>query len=156
MKEYMPLIEQKLTEGGSVLFTAPGTSMLPLLHNSDVELTAVTGALKKLDIALYHRRSGQFVLHRVIRVNADGSYAMCGDNQTAVESPIQHNQIIAKLLCYAHNGNMIPVHDPTYLRYARRRARSRPFRAAYTLLRRGLYKTYRLIREIFHKKQTKN
>ena len=38
------------------------------------------GALKKYDVALYHRPTGEYVLHRVLKV-LDGAYVICGDNR---------------------------------------------------------------------------
>ncbi|MCL2694835.1 MAG: S24/S26 family peptidase [Clostridiales bacterium] len=131
MEDCLPVIARKLAEGGSVQLTAPGTSMLPLLENSVVELTVANGPLKKHDIALYRRMDGEerFVLHRVIRTRTDGSYAMCGDNQVLIESPIWPAQVIAKVSRFEQNGIMVSVDDPRYRRYARRRVASRPFRA---------------------------
>ena len=56
--------------------------MEPLLHHrrSTVVINAVSGPLKRYDVALYHRPQGAYVLHRVIKV-LDGSYLIQGDNR---------------------------------------------------------------------------
>ena len=128
-EDCMPLLVRQLESGGIVRFTAHGKSMLPLLGDSVVELTAAPRLLQKGDMALYRRTDGQFVLHRVMRVSADGSYVMCGDNQYWLESPILHEQVLAKVLRFAQNDAMISVENAVYRRYVRRRIFSRPLRA---------------------------
>ena len=71
--------------------------MLPLIkqgRDSVVLKRNFDSTAKKLDIAFYRRENGQFVLHRVMRVESDGSYVMCGDNQTQLEYGIRSEQII--------------------------------------------------------------
>ena len=58
-------------------------------------LTMIADIAKKHDIAFYRRKNGQFVLHRVMRMCSDGTYIMCGDNQTFLEKGIEATQIIA-------------------------------------------------------------
>ena len=56
--------------------------MEPLLHNrkSTVVIEAKQDRLKKYDVALYRRPTGEYVLHRVLKV-LDGAYLICGDNR---------------------------------------------------------------------------
>lgn len=79
-----------------------GNSMAPFLrHGEDtVFLTAVKRPLKVGDIALYQRRSGGYVLHRICAVEQDGTYAMVGDGQKTVEHGVRREQIFA-LVCRA-------------------------------------------------------
>ena len=71
--------------------------MLPLIvqdRDSVVLMRNKETPAKKHDIVFYRRKSGQFVLHRVMKVEKDGSYTMCGDNQTVLEKGIEKEQII--------------------------------------------------------------
>ena len=74
--------------------------MLPLIKQDvdSVVLVSVDGGLlKKHDIAFYRRDNGQFVLHRVMSCEGDGTYTMCGDNQTYLEPGVRADQIIARV-----------------------------------------------------------
>ena len=75
-------IEEELARNGHSFFQTVGDSMEPLLHNrkSTVIIQAKKAPLKKYDVALYHRPTGEYVLHRVLKV-LDGAYVICGDNR---------------------------------------------------------------------------
>lgn len=75
-------IEQELAAHGHSFFQTVGDSMEPLLHNrrSTVVIQAKQGRLKPYDVALYRRPSGEYVLHRVLRVLENG-YLIRGDNR---------------------------------------------------------------------------
>lgn len=91
-------IEDVLKSGGEFRMYPKGTSMLPLIvqtRDSVVLVRNFDTPAKKHDIAFYRRKSGQFVLHRVMDVCEDGTYTMCGDNQTQLERGIEKDQIIA-------------------------------------------------------------
>lgn len=90
------LIEQYIEDNGEFVAIPVGTSMWPLLRNrrDTVHLVKYTGNLKKYDIALYKRETGEQVLHRCLGANCEG-YIMCGDNQTYKEFAVKENQIIA-------------------------------------------------------------
>ena len=71
--------------------------MMPLLRQGkdSVILIKSETAPQKRDILFYKRSSGQFVLHRIVGLSKDGSYVLCGDNQTALEKGITDEMIIA-------------------------------------------------------------
>lgn len=83
-----------LASGGEFRFYPRGVSMLPLLRQGvdSIALISAPQKLKKRDIPLYIRENGQYVLHRVIGLDADG-YIMCGDNQTTPERGISHDRV---------------------------------------------------------------
>lgn len=92
----VPLMLEQLKKGHTVRFTAHGQSMLPLIKDgTPVTLVSAPDTLRAGDIPFYRRASGQYVLHRVIRVEKDGTYTMCGDNQSAPERGIRPHQILA-------------------------------------------------------------
>ena len=91
-----PIILEKLSNGGSVILPAAGTSMQPMVINKrdSLELSAAAGRLKKNDLPLYRRDNGQFVMHRIVGFDKNGDYIMCGDNQFRKEHHIREDQII--------------------------------------------------------------
>lgn len=131
LEDVFPIIAEKLSSGGEVTFGPKGTSMLPLIVQGKdrVTLTAAHGRLKKYDLPLYRRENGQFVLHRVVAVNKDGTYTMCGDNQYIREYGITDSRIIGVVKIINHGGEEISVSDIRYKCYCR-------FIVAYRRLRR--------------------
>lgn len=73
-----------------------GNSMSPfLIHNRDtVYLSRLTGPIKRGQMLLYRRSNGQYVLHRVYRIQKD-SITMIGDAQTVLETGIRPEQVMA-------------------------------------------------------------
>lgn len=90
------LIEKYIEENGDFIATPVGTSMWPLLRNrrDTVYLVKYEGNLKKYDLPIYKRTTGEQVMHRCIDILPDG-YVMCGDNQCAEEFGVTDEQIIA-------------------------------------------------------------
>ena len=66
---------------------------------------------------LYLRDNGQFVLHRVHNINADGTFNMCGDNQWNLEKGIRPDQIIGTVISIQRSGKIIKVSNPLYRIY---------------------------------------
>ena len=86
-QEYLDTVCDLLRQGEtSVAVPVAGGSMIPFLHHGDtVYLDLPRFPLRRGDILLYTRPSGQYILHRVIQVNADGSLWMSGDAQMQLE-----------------------------------------------------------------------
>lgn len=80
-------IEQVLADTGRGFFQTVGDSMEPMLHNrkSTVVLEAARRPLERMEVALYRRPAGAYVLHRVVEVTKDG-YRIRGDNRTWTET----------------------------------------------------------------------
>lgn len=74
-------IEQQLEQNGHGFFQTVGDSMEPLLHNrkSTVVIEKKKTQLNKYDVVLFKRTTGEYVLHRVVRILQD-AYLICGDN----------------------------------------------------------------------------
>ena len=68
LEALMPLILEQLEAGKNVRFSPRGISMLPMLRQGvdSVVLSPLPSRLKKYDLPLYRRKSGQYVLHRVV------------------------------------------------------------------------------------------
>ena len=100
LADAIDVIEEILNAGGEFRMYPKGTSMLPLIvqgRDSVVLRKRVESPdepLKRHDIAFYRRANGQFVLHRVMRVQRNGCYTMCGDNQLELEKDLLPSQII--------------------------------------------------------------
>lgn len=102
--------EDILARDGKLVYTGKGTSMLPLLrqHRDLVIIEPPRGPLRKYDIPLYRRDTGEYVLHRVVQVRRDG-YVLCGDNQWRREFGITDRHIIGVLTAFVRDGKEIPV-----------------------------------------------
>lgn len=111
-----PLIRETLAAGGAFRMTITGTSNLPTLTGGrdQVTLTQVNGSLRKYDLPLYQRDNGQYILHRVVSVQKDGTYTCCGDHQWIRESGIRPNQIIGCVSEICRNGKQFPVQNRAY------------------------------------------
>ena len=100
--------KEVLQKNGVLSFTPGGISMWPIISNraDTVIIKPVEGRLKKYDVAFYTRSSGQYVLHRVMRVNPD-SYDMCGDSETAVEKAVPAQAVFGIMEGYYKNKKYI-------------------------------------------------
>lgn len=104
-----PIILEKLSNGGSVILPAAGTSMQPMVINrrDSLEISAVAGRLEKNDLPLYCRDNGQFVMHRIVGFDKNGDYIMCGDNQFRKEHHIREDQIIGLVKGFTRKNRYI-------------------------------------------------
>ena len=78
---------------------------------------ALLSAIKKYDILLYRRDSGQYVLHRVLKVRRD-DYVICGDNRWKCEYGITDRHVIGVLTAIIRDGKEIPMCDGRFRLYA--------------------------------------
>ena len=107
--------EDVIERDGRLVYTNVGDSMLPFIRQ-DRDLVVIEkprGRLKKHDIAFYKRDGGEYVLHRVIKVTADG-YVIRGDNRYFNEQGITDRHVIGVLTAIVHDGREIPVTAPGY------------------------------------------
>ena len=99
LEEMLPLMLDVLKSGGEFSFYPQGTSMLPLLREgTDSVILRTCGGIKKNNIYLYKRNNGDYVLHRAIKLCADGTLCFCGDNQSIIERGVHREQIIAQVV----------------------------------------------------------
>lgn len=110
--------EEQLATTGKLIYTNKGDSMMPLIKQGRdlVIIEPVHSRLKKYDVPLYKRDSGQYVLHRIMKVRKD-DYVMCGDNRWVKEYGITDKHIIGVLTGVVHDGKTIPVTDRKYQFY---------------------------------------
>lgn len=112
---------EKLAAEGVVIFTSTGTSMLPTLRDRKDQVCIVRAPepLRKYDLPFYIRDTGQYVLHRIVKVNADGTYTLRGDHQMVNEPGIRPDQIIGQVKGFWRNGRYIACDNPWYRLYCR-------------------------------------
>ena len=118
--------EEILDSKGELIYSNVGDSMSPLIRPGDLLIIKKhSGPLKKYDVPLYKRDSGQYVLHRVIKTR--GGYVMCGDNRYQKETGITDRHILGILTAIVRGGETLPLDAPEFRRYEktlpRRRAR---------------------------------
>lgn len=142
LEELLPVIAGTLAAGGTVRLPITGTSMLPLLvaGRDTVVLAPIHGTLQTYDLPLYRRENGAFVLHRVVRVENDGTYTCCGDNQWVKETGIRHSQLIGVVTRICRKGREFPVTAKRYRLYVRVWALLFPIRRYLVALRGKLRK----------------
>ncbi len=109
--ELFPLIEETIKKGDSFSFLAFGNSMKPYIKNGThiVTLSPITTPCKKNDVIFYRRDDGPFVLHRIVAIEKNGTFTLCGDNQFSLEKGVRKDQIIARLSALEKNGKKIPI-----------------------------------------------
>ena len=92
--------------------------MAPLIQQGRdlLVIERAQGRLKKYDVPLYRRDSGQYVLHRILKVRKN-DYVMCGDNRYKKEFGVSDSQIIGVLTTIIRNGRELSVNDKQYRIY---------------------------------------
>lgn len=117
--------EEELKEKGILIYRNVGTSMFPLIRQGKdamiitrpKEWNDMKPKLKKMDVPLYQRKNGQYVLHRVVKV-LDSGYVLRGDNTYTNEYGITDNQILGVLSGVIRNGREVSVNSFSYKLYS--------------------------------------
>lgn len=101
-------IRELINESGSYLSTVVGDSMFPMLRNRRdlVLIEKPSGKLRRYDLPLYQRPSGQYVLHRVLWVH-DDYYTICGDNRWKKER-VPHDWVVGVMKGFYRGDKFIP------------------------------------------------
>lgn len=111
--------EEELDKKGILVYTNKGNSMYPLIRQGKdvLIIKKVNTRLKKMDVPLYKRESGQYVLHRIIKVN-ENDYVIRGDNTYYNETGIRDDQILGVLSGVIREGKEISVNSLSYKIYS--------------------------------------
>lgn len=112
MESLVQILETQLQLGGRANLVVTGDSMYPTLrHRKDmVELVPPPDKLKRGDLILYRRESGQYILHRIIsRPKGDGFFCS-GDNQWERES-VSQPQVMALVDRFTRKGKTYRIND---------------------------------------------
>ena len=101
----MSTFEEEIERTGKLVYTNVGDSMMPLIKQGRdlLIIEKPDGRLKRYDIPLYKRDSGQYVLHRVLKVR-ENDYVICGDNRYCKEYGITDRHIIGVLTSVVRDG----------------------------------------------------
>lgn len=104
-QEYISMLRELVEEGREVSMLISGNSMSPyLVHARDsIQMKKPDRDLKKGDMVFFQRESGQYVMHRIVKITQDGFY-MLGDAQTQKEGPIRREQIFALITSVKRRG----------------------------------------------------
>jgi len=110
--EYVSILRELTEEGKEVSMRIAGNSMLPfLVHERDViYFKKPDRVLRKGDMVFFQRPNGEFVMHRIWRINNEGYY-MAGDAQRWIEGPVKENQIFAIITKVCRKGTWIGPGD---------------------------------------------
>ena len=110
--------EEILEKEGRLVYTNVGDSMWPFIREGRdlVVIERVSGKLEKYDVPLYRRDSGQYVLHRVLKVR-ENDYVLCGDNRWRRETGVTDRHILGVLTAVIRDGKELPVTDRRYRLY---------------------------------------
>lgn len=111
-REYVSALRELTEEGREVSLLISGSSMSPfLIHARDyIYFRKPDRELRRGDMVFFQRDSGQFVMHRILKVKKDGFYIV-GDGQTQVEGPVRSNQIFGLVFCVQRKGKKISPGD---------------------------------------------
>ena len=125
MTESLTSFESELDRTGKIAFTNVGVSMRPLLREGkDVMLIRKISGVdaKRWDAVLFRRPGisgrGAYVLHRILKQNADGSFWIVGDNCTDGENVLPQD-ILGVLQAVQRNGKTLQTTDLSYRLYLR-------------------------------------
>ena len=132
IEQLVPVIKSFFDEGKDVIISAAGNSMYPLIRNykDAIVLTAYKGQPLNIgDMIFYKRKSGQYVLHRIVGIEGNG-FILLGDNQTQQEKGITKEQVIAVPTAIIRGEKTINVNSKGYLLYTRMWIKSKLLRRA--------------------------
>ena len=108
-------IEDYIKRDGVYVTKTEGISMLPFIRqgHATVIVVPVRERLKKYDVALFHRKTGEYVLHRVVKVRKN-DYVFCGDNQKTWEYGITDELIVGVMSELYDDGVKINIDGEKY------------------------------------------
>ena len=119
MSEIAPYIKEAVKNGKDVRLTVTGFSMYPLLRGgSDDVILSFSKNIKKYDVVLFERKTGEYIFHRVIKVK-DGFLTIAGDNETKKEYPVEKERVIATMKAFIRSGKTYSVDEMWYKIYSR-------------------------------------
>ena len=118
--EYVGVLRGLVEEGHEVSMLVSGSSMSPfLIHLRDtIYFKKPDRPLRAGDIVFYQRDSGQYVMHRILRVRGD-AYDIIGDAQIEIERGVRRDQIFAVITRIRRKGKLIGPGDFWWTFFAR-------------------------------------
>lgn len=145
---YLPVLRELIAEGRDVRLNVRGYSMMPFLKDGrdSVMISKINSKLKKGDIVIFQRKTGEFIMHRICRADEAGrQYYLVGDAQEIVEGPIEEKQIFGIITSAYRRKKWVKPGDMCWWFYEKVWGAMRPFRAKLLL---GLLKARRLVKKV--------
>ncbi len=143
--------EEILEHDGVLMYRNVGDSMMPLLRQNQ-DLMIITRKTDKrlsvMDVPLFKRKDGKYVLHRVMWVRND-DYIICGDNQWYPERGVSDSQILGVMTAVVRDGKRIEMGSLKMRCYSWLMWLSYPVRAVFLYAVRSVWP--RVKRKIFRK-----
>lgn len=97
-------VKERLLDGQSVEMVVTGNSMFPLFVNKrDLVVLSPIKRLKKRQICFYQTESGQYLLHRIVKIKGD-KVCFLGDNRMDVETPLVKSNVFGVVTEYVRRG----------------------------------------------------
>lgn len=120
MSEQVSNYISELMKNGVIAFVPSGNSMWPTLKNKgqSVIVKKKTEKLRAMDVALYCRKNGANVLHRVIKSTENG-YVMCGDSQFVLEN-VEEDMVYGVMEGFYRGKTYVAATDPAYIEEIRK------------------------------------
>ena len=101
--QYFALVKPYLKGGYDVTMVPKGISMLPTIgDNTDLVTLHADTMVKPNDIVLVQMKSGQYVMHRIIKVEGN-NITLKGDNNRSVEHAAKDN-VLARVMAHQKGG----------------------------------------------------
>lgn len=115
--------EEVLEKNGKLYWKVKGISMLPMIRQGrDIIVIekCPQKRLNKYDVVLFRRKEikehTSYVLHRILKINADGTYWIVGDNCCSGDI-VKEKDIIGVLSALIRNGKTIEMDSCFYRAY---------------------------------------
>ena len=145
-REYIEVLKDLTEQGQEVSLTVYGTSMEPFLkHKRDrVSLRRPENPLRKGDLVFYQRRSGEYIMHRIVNIK-EHQYYLAGDHHTCIEGPVERQQIFAVVTGVQRKGRWMTENHRVWKFYSRWWRWLLPLRRIGNRLRHGAGNLYRRI-----------
>ena len=106
--ELMPVIRDALERGQRVRMTVTGTSMWPVLRDSDVVELEPAPTPRLGDMVLVQTNppgaADRYVLHRVVRMDGGAAFFVRGDAQSHGEGPFTRDALLGRVTTVWRNG----------------------------------------------------
>lgn len=99
INEVVRLMYEAFDDNLDFSFPINGSSMQPFLYKDDIVRLRKCHMAYPGDIVFY-KHGDNYILHRVVRVNKDGSYNIIGDHQTKCDLNVDSSMIIGVVVAY--------------------------------------------------------
>lgn len=129
------------------VITVTGDSMIPMLYHkkSLVWLEQPSGSIRLGDVVLFQRKSGVYVLHRVVKIGQNQTIWCCGDHCRESEL-VAYEQVVGVVMAFTRKGKRLSCKRSGYKVYVWFMVHSMWCRKPYLSARRILGRLKRRIR----------